>query len=605
MSKMKSRKISVHTENIFPIIKKFLYTDHEVFLRELVSNAVDATQKLKALSSIGEYKGELGDLTIEVKLDKEAKTLSIIDKGIGLTQEEIEKYINQLAFSGAEEFVQKYKDKTETAVIGHFGLGFYSTFMVANKVEINSLSRTEEAKPAYWVCEGNTDIKMGEGSKAERGTEIILHLNEENQEFNDSFRIKNILEKYCSFLPIKIKFEDKIINEQEPIWTKKPQDLKEEDYQGLYKILYPFEPESLFHIHLNVDYPFNLTGVLYFPKINNRFEPDRHKVQLYSNQVFVTDNVKDILPDYLVLLQGIIDSPDIPLNVSRSALQSDGNVKKITGHIAKKVADKLAELFKNDRKDFESKWENLGLFVKYGMISDEKFYENAKNFCLLKDMDGNFMTIEEFESKAKEIQTNKDKKTVLLYSSDSQEQALYIKQAKENGYIVIEFDGPIDSYFINKLEEKNEAMVCRRVDSDTLDKLVDKHIDIESVCSKEDEEKLKELFAGEAETGFEVETVPMSASEYPVVITEGEFDRRFREMYANQSAMFGTQAMGAQYKIKVNVNHPVMKNLLQTSDKERKVLAGQLLDLALLSKNLLKGEKIANFVNRSIGLMNS
>ncbi|MCO6495613.1 MAG: molecular chaperone HtpG [Bacteroidetes bacterium] len=601
---MKSRKISVHTENIFPIIKKFLYTDHEVFLRELISNAVDATQKLKALSSIGEYKGELGDLTIEVKLDKEAKTLSIIDKGIGLTQEEIEKYINQLAFSGAEEFLQQYKDKTDTAVIGHFGLGFYSAFMVANKVEIYSLSRSDDAKPAYWVCEGNTDIKMGEGTKAERGTEIILHLNDDSLEFNDSFRIKNILDKYCRFLPVKIKFEDKIINEKEPIWTKKPQELKEDDYQDLYKTLYPFEPESLFHIHLNVDYPFNLTGILYFPKISNRFEPERHKVQLYSNQVFVTDNVKDILPDYLVLLQGIIDSPDIPLNVSRSALQSDGNVKKITSYISKKVADKLTELFKNDRKDFETKWENLGLFVKYGMVSDEKFYDKAKDFCLLKDVDSNFMTIEEFENKAKEIQTNKDKKTVLLYSTDSKEQALYVKQAKDNGYIVIELDGPVDSYFIGKLEEKNENLVCRRVDSDTLDKLVDKGVNIESVCSKEDEEKLKELFTSQAETGFEVETTPMSASESPVVITEGEFDRRFREMYANQSAMFGTAAMGTQYKVKVNVNHPVMKNILGSNDEIKKDLVGQLLDLALLSKNLLKGEKMANFVNRSIELMN-
>jgi len=605
MSKMKSRKISVHTENIFPIIKKFLYTDHEVFLRELISNAVDATQKLKALSSIGEYIGEMGDLTIEVKLDKEAKTLSIIDRGIGLTQEEIEKYINQLAFSGAEEFLQQYKDKTETAVIGHFGLGFYSAFMVASKVEINSLARHDDAKAAYWVCDGNTDIKMGEGDRSERGTEIVLHLNDDSLEFNDSFRIRGILDKYCKFLPVPIKFEDKIINEKEPIWTKKPQDLKEEDYQDLYKTLYPFEPEALFHIHLNVDYPFNLTGVLFFPKISNRFEPDRHKVQLYSNQVFVTDNVKDILPDYLVLLQGIIDSPDIPLNVSRSALQSDGNVKKITTHISKKVADKLGELFKNDRADFESKWENLGLFVKYGIVSDEKFYEKAKDFCLLKDTVGKFMTLDEFETTAKEIQTNKDNKTVLLYTTEPPEQAIYIKQARDNGYIVIEFDGVIDQYFVGKLEEKNTNIVCRRVDADTLDKLVDKGIDIESICSKEEEETIKDLFAKQADQGFEVETVPMSALEPPVVITEGEFDRRFREMYSNQTAMFGTESMGAQYKVKVNTNHPLMKTILNANENSSKeAVVGQLLDLALLSKNLLKGEKMANFVNRSIDLIN-
>lgn len=600
---MKETKISVHTENIFPIIKKFLYTDQEVFLRELVSNAVDATQKLKAFSSLGEFKGELGDLKIEIKLDTEAKTLTITDKGIGMTQDEIEKYINQLAFSGAEEFLQQYKDKTETAVIGHFGLGFYSAFMVANRVEINTLSFKEGATAAYWVCEGSTDITMGEGQRTERGTEIILHLNEDSLEFNDKFRIKNILEKYCKFLPIPVSYDDKIINEKEPIWTKKPQDIKEEEYVEFYKTIYPFEPDSLFHIHLNVDYPFNLSGVLYFPKVSNRFEPDRHKVQLYSNQVFVTDNVKDILPDYLVLLQGIIDSPDIPLNVSRSALQSDGNVKKITAHISKKVADKLSELFKNDRKDFESKWENLELFVKYGMVSDEKFFEKAQEFCLLKDVDGSFYTLNEFEEKAATLQADKDKKSVLLYTSDSKEQAIYVKNAKDNGYMVIELSCPVDQYFVGKVEEKMENLVCRRVDADTLDKLIDKGIDIESVRTKEEEEALKSIFEKDAETGFSFEAVPMSVTDSPLVITEGEFDRRFREMYSGQAAMFMTEGAGAQYKVKINVNHPVMENLLKSEQAEKEAVSRQLLDLALLSKNLLKGEKMADFVSRSIQLM--
>lgn len=601
---MKSTKISVHTENIFPIIKKFLYTDQEVFLRELVSNAVDATQKLKAFSSMGEFSGEVGETTIEISLDKEAKTLTISDKGIGMTEEEIEKYINQLAFSGAEEFLQQYKDKTDTAVIGHFGLGFYSAFMVANKVEIQTLSYKVDAKPAYWVCEGSTDISMGEGTKETRGTSITLHLNDDSEEFNDNFKIKQILQKYCKFLPIKIRFEDTIINENVPIWIKKPQELTSEDYQQFYKELYPLEPESLFSIHLNVDYPFNLTGVLYFPKISNRFEPDRHKVQLYCNQVFVTDNVKDILPDYLVLLQGIIDSPDIPLNVSRSALQSDGNVKKITAHISKKVADKLDELFKQDRSDFESKWENLVLFVRYGMISDDKFYDKSQHFALLQDTDGQFYTLTELEAKIKITQINKDKKHVILYTNDALEQAIYLAEAKENGYIVINLDSPVDQYYINKIEEKNEQIVCRRIDADTLDQLIDKGITLESLRTPEEEKQVSELFQTIVETNYTVNTIVGTEKESPIIITEGEFDRRFREMYAQQAAMFQTEGAGKTYQVKINVNHPAIGQLIKETDQEKgKEKATQLLDLALLSKNLLKGEKMASFVKRSIQIL--
>jgi molecular chaperone HtpG len=599
---MKQTKISVHTENIFPIIKKFLYTDQEVFLRELVSNAVDATQKLKAFSSIGEYKGEVGDTEIVISLDKDAKTLSITDRGIGMTLEDIEKYINQLAFSGAEEFLQQYKDKTDTAVIGHFGLGFYSAFMVANKVEIHSLSYKENAEPAYWVCEGSTDIQMGKGTRSDRGTTIMLHLNEDSLEFNDSFRIKSILEKYGKFLPVPIKFEDQIINSKEPLWVKKPQDVSKEAYEEFYKVLYPFENDSLFSIHLNVDYPFNLTGILYFPKIHNQFEPERHKVQLYSNQVFVTDNVKDILPDYLILLQGIIDSPDIPLNVSRSALQSDSNVKKITSHISKKVADKLDELFKENRKDFEEKWENMSLFVRYGVVSDEKFAEKSTSFSLLTDVEGNHYTIEEYLNKIGETQKNKDGKSVLLYTNDKESQSVYIKEAQKNGYTVVEFVTPVDQYYINKLEEKNDQLLCRRIDSDTLNNLIDKGITLESIRSNEDEEKLKQIFEGLLETHFTLETFAGGQDDAPVVVTESEFDRRFREMYARQTAMFSAQT-AQQYQVKVNLNHPVMTRILLQQHDDAQSVASQLLDLALLSKNLLKGDKMTSFLQRSIDLI--
>jgi len=600
---MKTGKISVHTENIFPIIKKFLYTDQEIFVRELVSNAVDATQKIKALASIGDYKGEIGDVKIQVKVDEEAKTITISDMGIGLTQDEIEKYINQIAFSGAEEFVNKFKDKTDTSIIGHFGMGFYSAFMVANKVEIQSLSYKDGSKASYWSCDGTTDFSLGAGEKKERGTDIILHVDEESIEFCNRFKIKTILTKYCKYLPIPIEFDGAIINPTKPLWTEKPTEIKDEDYQKFYTELYPFAQNSLFHIHLNVDYPFNLTGILYFPKLTDKFEPEKHKVQLYSNQVFVTEDVKDILPEYLVLLQGVIDSPDIPLNVSRSALQSDTNVKKITTHISKKVADKLAELFKNDRKDFENKWEFTELFVKYGMVSDEKFYDKAVDFALLKDIDSNFYTIKEFEDKIKTHQVNKDKKTVLLYSNNIEQQAIYVNQAKSAGYTVINLSGYADQYFINKIEEKFENIVCRRVDSDLLDNLIDSGIENTSLRSSEEETQITEIFNKIKEEGFEFEIAKLNSTDSPLLITESEFDRRFKEMSQTQ-AMFASMPMNASYKVKINVNHPLMEKLLKSDSENQAVLSQHLVDLAMLGKNLLKGEKLAAFLNRSIHILN-
>jgi molecular chaperone HtpG len=600
---MKTGKISVHTENIFPIIKKFLYTDQEIFIRELVSNAVDATQKIKALASIGDYKGEVGDVKIQVKVDEDAKTITISDMGIGLTQDEIEKYINQIAFSGAEEFVNKFKEKTDTSIIGHFGMGFYSAFMVANKVEIQSLSYKDGEKASFWSCDGTTDFNLGEGEKQERGTDIILHVDEESLEFCNKFKIKSILTKYCKYLPIPIEFDGSIINPTKPLWTEKPTELKEDDYQKFYTELYPFAQNSLFHIHLNVDYPFNLTGILYFPKLTDKFEPEKHKVQLYSNQVFVTEDVKDILPEYLVLLQGVIDSPDIPLNVSRSALQSDTNVKKITTHISKKVADKLAELFKNDRKDFENKWEYTELFVKYGMVSDEKFYDKAVDFALLKDIDSNFYTIKELEDKIKTHQVNKDKKTVMLYSNNIEQQAIYVNQAKSAGYTVINLSGYADQYFINKIEEKFENIVCRRVDSDLLDNLIDSGIENTSLRSSEEETQITEIFNKIKEEGFEFEIAKLNSTDSPLLITESEFDRRFKEMSQTQ-AMFASIPMNASYKVKINVNHPLMEKLLTSDIEKQEVLSQHLLDLAMLGKNLLKGEKLAAFLNRSIHILN-
>jgi len=509
--------ISIHSENIFPIIKKFLYSDHEVFLRELVSNAVDATQKIKSLGTLGEYDGDLGDLSIEIKIDKKKKTLHVIDKGIGMTGEEIKKYINQIAFSGATEFVEKYKEKGEgSGIIGHFGLGFYSAFMVADKVEIKSLSREKDATPAHWICDGSTEFELKDGDKKERGSEIILHINKDSEEFLEEHRVNEILTKYCKFLPVPIIFGEteetikegegddakekkvkkpKVINNTTPLWTKAPADLTDEEYKNFYKELYPFSEDPLFWIHLNVDYPFNLTGILYFPKIKNDFDIQKNKIQLYSRQVFITDEVKDVVPEFLMLMHGVIDSPDIPLNVSRSYLQSDSNVKKINNHITKKVADKLAELYKNDRKSFEEKWDSVGLFVKYGMMSDDKFYDKAKKFCLLKSIEQDkYFTLDEYKESIAGNQTDKDGNVTILYATNPDKQDAYITSAQKKGYDVVLLDSPIDSHFINQLEQKLEKTNMKRVDADIVDKLIDKDEKAESVLSDDEKEKLKKVF---------------------------------------------------------------------------------------------------------------
>ncbi len=491
--------LSIHTENIFPIIKKFLYSDHEIFLRELVSNAVDASQKIKKLASYGEFNGELGDLKVVVKLDKEAKTITISDNGIGMTADEIKKYINQIAFSGATEFVEKYKDKGEDGkgdkgIIGHFGLGFYSAYMVAENVEIITKSYKDGSEAVRWICDGSTEYELTSAEKADRGSDIILHIAADSEEFLEEDRLRGILEKYGKFLPIQIEFEDKIINNPSPIWTKNPSDLKDEDYIAFYKELYPFSEDPLFWIHLNVDYPFNLTGVLYFPKLKNDFQGQREKIQLYSRQVFITDEVKDIVPDFLQLLHGVIDSPDIPLNVSRSYLQADGNVKKINGYITRKVADKLSEIFKNDRDGFEGKFDDIGLFVKYGIISDEKFYEKAKDFCLLKNVDGKYFTFEEYKEAVKENQTDKNDMQVWLYTTDEKKQDAFIQSAKKRSYDVLLLTSVIDSHFINALEQKVEKIQVKRVDADTLDKLIEKDVTLESILSTEESDKAKKVF---------------------------------------------------------------------------------------------------------------
>ena len=599
--------LSIHTENIFPIIKKFLYSDHEIFLRELVSNAVDASQKIKKLASYGEFNGELGDLKVVVKLDKDAKTITISDNGIGMTADEIKKYINQIAFSGATEFVEKYKDKGEDGkgdkgIIGHFGLGFYSAYMVADNVEIITKSYKEGSEAVRWICDGSTEYELTSAEKAERGSDIILHVAADSEEFLDENRLRGILEKYGKFLPIQIEFEDKVINNPSPIWTKNPSDLTDEDYLSFYKELYPFSEDPLFWIHLNVDYPFNLTGVLYFPKLKNDFQGQREKIQLYSRQVFITDEVKDIVPDFLQLLHGVIDSPDIPLNVSRSYLQADGNVKKINGYITRKVADKLSEIFKNDREGFEKKFDDIGLFVKYGIISDEKFYDKAKDFCLLKNVDGKYFTFEEYREAVKENQTDKNDTQVWLYTTDVKKQDAFIESAKKRSYDVLELTSVIDSHFINTLEQKVEKIQVKRVDADTLDKLIEKDITLESIISKEEEEKAQKLF--EEVVNSKAGTVKIEAmpvDELPVVITFPEFLRRMTDMQASsgQRSMFGD--MPLMYTISVNANHPVLGRILSTeSEEDQKTLAKQVYDLALLSQGLLTGKDLTQFIQRTV-----
>src|SRR5688572_18961532 len=623
--------ISIHTENIFPIIKKFLYSDHEIFLRELVSNAVDATQKLKKLASMGEFNGELGDLTIDVSFDKDKKTITVSDKGIGMTGEEIKKYINQIAFSGATEFVEKFKDKTDAKdIIGKFGLGFYSAFMVADTVEIVSRSyKVSENEAARWVCDGSTEFELSPATKDQRGSDVILHINSDSEEFLDEWKLKGILEKYCKFLPVEIKFGtkdesvedgtdeegkpkfktekvDQIINNTSPLWAKSPSELKDEDYLSFYKELYPFSEDPLFWIHLNVDYPFNLTGVLYFPKVKNDFELQKNKIQLYSRQVFITDEVKDVVPDFLMMLHGVLDSPDIPLNVSRSYLQSDANVKKISQHITKKVADKLQELFKKDRADFEKKWDDINLFVKYGIISDEKFYDRAKDFSLFKNTESKYFTFEEYKEKVKPAQTDKDGNVVYLYASDAGKQDSFIQAAKNKSYDVLLLNSPLDNHFINTLEQKLEKTQIKRVDSDTPDKLIDKDEKVESVLSTDEKEQVKSVFEKAINNKNMTVTIEsMAPDELPVAITMSEFMRRMKDMAKVGGGGYAFMgSMPDNFSVAINGNHSLVQKIIKAESEEQKAkLAKQAFDLGLLSQNMLTGADLTSFIKRSVDLV--
>lgn len=622
--------ISIHTENIFPIIKKFLYSDHEIFLRELVSNAVDATQKMKRLATLGQYTGELGDITIEVAFDEKKKTITISDKGLGMTAEEIKKYINQIAFSGATEFVEKFKDaKDANEIIGKFGLGFYSAFMVAKNVEIHTLSYQDGAEPAIWTCDGSTEFEIKKGKKKTRGTDIILHINEDSEEFLDKWKLQGILDKYCKFLPVPIKFGtksesvedgvddkgekkwksvevDNIINTTSPIWTKSPSDLKDEDYLAFYKSLYPMGEDPLFWIHLNVDYPFNLTGVLYFPKVKNEFELQRNKIKLFSRQVFITDEVKDIVPEFLMLLHGVIDSPDIPLNVSRSFLQADGNVKKINNYITKKVADKLSELYKKDRKAYEEKWNDIGLFVKYGMISEEKFYEKGKEFTLLKNTKNEYFTLDEYREKVKAIQTDKNDQTIFLYATDLNKQDSFIDSANKKDYDVLVLDSPIDSHFIQHIETKLEKTQLKRVDADVVEKLIQKDSTYANLLTEDQSKSLKELFEKAINNkNYTVEIEGLSPEEMPVTITMEEWMRRMKDMaQTGGGPMSFYGSLPDSYKVAINGNHPVVDKILKAEGEEAQTkLAKQAFDLALLSQGLLTGKELTAFVKRSVEMI--
>ncbi|TAG00517.1 MAG: molecular chaperone HtpG [Cytophagia bacterium] len=596
--------ISVNTENIFPIIKKFLYSDHEIFLRELVSNAMDASQKLKKLSVMGEYNGEIGELKVKISLDKEAKTITISDNGIGMTAEEVKKYINQVAFSGATEFVEKYKDKQDTKeIIGHFGLGFYSAFMISQKVEIVTKSFREDTEAVRWECDGSTSFSIEKAEKTERGSDIILHVADDSIEFLEEHRLRDILNKYCRFLPIEIQFGEDIINNTHPIWTKSPQELTEEDYKKFYSDLYPMSEEPLFWIHLNVDYPFNLTGILYFPKIREGLDLGKDKIQLYSRQVFITDEIKNIVPEFLTLLRGVIDSPDIPLNVSRSFLQADSNVKKINGYITKKVAEKLQELFNDNRPDFEAKWESIGVFVKYGYVTDEKFQEKAQKFAMVQNTENQFFTIEEYREKVQATQTDKSGKVVFIYTNDTAKQDSYIQSAKKKGYDVLKLDDRfIDPHFISGFEQKTDNIQLKRVDSDTSEKLIDTGINAESVLSEEQTTKLKELFEKVLDNktlSVLIESLPQD--EMPVIITQPEFIRRMQEM----SRGGGMMGMGnfMMLNVSVNANHSIIHKILESDETTQIDLIKQVYDLALLSQNMLNGEALTRFVQRSVNLV--
>ena len=652
---MAKGNIGVTSDNIFPVIKKFLYSDHEIFLRELISNAVDATQKLKTLSSVGEVKGDLGDLRVRVTIDKKKKTLTVSDHGIGMTAEEVDKYINQIAFSGAEEFVNKYKDKTE-AIIGHFGLGFYSAFMVSKKVEIFSLSYQEDAKAVHWSCEGSPEYTMEDTIKAERGTDIVLHIDDEFKQYLEDATIEGLLKKYCKFLPVEIAFgkkkewkdgkeveldEENIINDINPAWTRKPADLKDEDYDKFYHELYPTQMEEpLFHIHLNVDYPFNLTGILYFPKIKSNLDVHRNKIQLYCNQVYVTDEVENIVPEYLTLLHGVIDSPDIPLNVSRSYLQSDNNVKKISGYITKKVADKLAEMFKADRENFTKKWDDIKMFIQFGMLTDEKFYEKAVTFALMKNIEGEYFTLDEYKDKVKDAQTDKDGNLILLYTQDKEANYTYIERAKAKGYDILLMDGELDVHSMSQFEQKADGNKLRfvRVDSDTIENIIRKEDAAKDTYSDEQKEGLRkafEAFIPQAEKlNYYVSCEAAAADALPVFLTQNEFMRRMKEMSAHQQGMSFYGQMPDSYNLVLNTSHPIIQDLVgkMTSEEvqeevEKKAekegeepkketviktvykLNGederlkQLIDIALLASGQLKGEALAKFVNRSVELL--
>jgi molecular chaperone HtpG len=681
---METGKIGVTTENIFPIIKKFLYSDHEIFLRELISNAVDATQKLKALASAGEYKGELGDTKISVAVDKKKKTITVSDHGIGMTKEELDKYLNQIAFSSANEFLDKYKDQINN-IIGHFGLGFYSSFMVSDKVEVITRSYREGAQPVKWTCDGSPEYTIEETEKESIGTDVVLHIDKESKDFLEESKIEQLLKKYCKFLPVEIAFgretewkdgksvetgKDKIINNTKPAWTIKPSELKDEDYLNFYRELYPMSDEPLFHIHLNVDYPFKLTGILYFPKIKNNIEIQKNKIQLYSNQVFVTDSVEGIVPEFLTLLHGVIDSPDIPLNVSRSYLQSDSNVKKISAHITKKVADRLSDIFKNSRDEFEKKWDNLKLFIEYGMMTEEKFFEKAKGFTLLKNTDDKYFTLEEYEKLIKENQTDKHKTLIYLYSTNKTDQFTYIEKAKNKGYDVLVLDGQLDVHLINKLESTLKESRFVRVDSDVVEKLIEKDEKRESKLSQDDQEDLKSVFSIKVKTNdmFNVVPEPMDEKEAPVTITQSEFMRRMKDMSQMGGGMNFYGELPDSYNLVLNSNHPLIlkisedlkareaarldensrqrsklkeeidfmekdhgkkkpeevsqhekddldkarkelnaledsrKSILEAYGSENKVVK-QLIDLALLANNMLRGEDLSTFVKRSVQLL--
>jgi len=617
---MEKGQISVQTENIFPIIKKFLYSDHEIFLREMISNAVDAVNKLKTLAAKGEVTGELGDLTIHVAVDPEKKTLTISDRGIGMSGEEMKKYLNQVAFSSASEFLEKYKD--DTSIIGHFGLGFYSAFMVADKVEVISRSYRKKTPAVAWSCEGNPEYSLEPAKRKDRGTDVVLHINSENEEFLQTERIQGMLEKYCKFLPVPIQFGTRketvfegegdartskevevpnVVNIVNPAWKKSPADLKDEDYLQFYQDLYPYSTPPLFWIHLNIDYPFNLTGILYFPRLNQGLEMQRNKIQLYSNQVYVTDNVREIVPEFLTMLHGVIDSPDIPLNVSRSYLQNDSNVRRITGFITKKVAEKLNDLFRNNRKDFEDKWKDLGVFVKYGMLSEEKFAEKAGSFALMKSMDGKFYTVDEYREKVKGEQTDKNNRLVFLYTNEPGSHHVQIEAAKAKGYDVLEFDQFVDNHFIHHLEHQVEGISFARVDSDTIDQLIQKEDTPESVLNEQEQNTIKEVFENlvKGKTGTRVVLKSLAPDDQPVLITRPEFMRRMKEMQALQG-MPGNDFLES-YNVVVNTNHPlVAQKLLKTEGEEaRKDLANYLYQLALLHQNMLRGAELTSFIQRT------